>query len=150
MAFTNPARRDGLVLHHWRRVADEGKEYPFAKFNKRLEMPVFNDMEYQAHLQVRWWWWWSIGHWACASWTRYLSFCAMQVEGWSRDETDHLLDLCRSFDLRFPVIQDRWDGAKYKKRSIEDLKERQVGSSSRLEDLERSCSFSYSRSVESL
>jgi DNA methyltransferase 1-associated protein 1 len=22
------------VFHHWRRAADEGKEYPFAKFNK--------------------------------------------------------------------------------------------------------------------
>ena len=98
MAFTNPARRDGLVLHHWRREADEGREYPFAKFNKRLEMPVFNDMEYQAHLRE---------------------------EGWSREETEHLLDLCRQFDLRFPVIQDRWDRERFKtKRSIEDLKER--------------------------
>lgn len=34
MPFTNPARKDGAVFHHWRRVADEGKEYPFAKFNK--------------------------------------------------------------------------------------------------------------------
>lgn len=32
--FTNPARTDGAVLYHWRRVADEGKEYPFARFNK--------------------------------------------------------------------------------------------------------------------
>ena len=31
MPFTNPARKDGLVLFHWRRAADEGKEYPFAK-----------------------------------------------------------------------------------------------------------------------
>ncbi|KAG8317544.1 DNA methyltransferase 1-associated protein 1 [Homalodisca vitripennis] len=34
MPFTNPARKDGAVFHHWRRVADEAKEYPFAKFNK--------------------------------------------------------------------------------------------------------------------
>lgn len=32
--FTNPARTDGAVFHHWRRVTDEPKEYPFAKFNK--------------------------------------------------------------------------------------------------------------------
>lgn len=32
--FTNPARKDDTVFYHWRRVADEGKEYPFAKFNK--------------------------------------------------------------------------------------------------------------------
>lgn len=34
MPFTNPARKDGAIFHHWRRAADEGKEYPFAKFNK--------------------------------------------------------------------------------------------------------------------
>lgn len=34
MPFTNPARSDGAVFNHWRRIADEGKEYPFAKFNK--------------------------------------------------------------------------------------------------------------------
>ena len=50
MPFTNPARRDNLVLSHWRRHADEGKEYAFARFNKRLEMPTFSDIEYQNHL----------------------------------------------------------------------------------------------------
>lgn len=34
MSFTNPARKDNAVLHHWRRTCDEGKEYPFAVFNK--------------------------------------------------------------------------------------------------------------------
>ena len=34
MPFTNPARTDGAVFYHWRRLADEGKDYPFAKFNK--------------------------------------------------------------------------------------------------------------------
>ena len=26
--------KDGAIFHHWRRVADEGKDYPFARFNK--------------------------------------------------------------------------------------------------------------------
>lgn len=34
MPFTNPARRDGAIFNHWRRVAEEGKDYPFARFNK--------------------------------------------------------------------------------------------------------------------
>ena len=34
MEFTNPARSDKAVFYHWRRKADEDKEYPFAKFNK--------------------------------------------------------------------------------------------------------------------
>ena len=41
MAFTNAARKDGLVLYHWRRAADESKDYPFARFNKKLEIPSF-------------------------------------------------------------------------------------------------------------
>ena len=32
--FCNPARKDGALLWHWRRVADQGKEYPFAQFDK--------------------------------------------------------------------------------------------------------------------
>jgi len=109
MSFTNPARRDGLVLCHWRRAADEGKEYPFARFNKKLEMPSFSDVEYQNHLVA---------------------------EGWSREETDHLIDLCGRMDLRFTVIHDRWDRQTFKtERSIEDLKERYYGIVEKLETL---------------
>ena len=38
MPFTNPARRDGLVLYHWRRAAEKGQDYAFAKFNKKHEV----------------------------------------------------------------------------------------------------------------
>lgn len=48
----------------------------------------------------------------------------LQREGWTRQETDHLFDLCQRFDLRFVVIQDRWDRSRFPKRSVEDLKER--------------------------
>ena len=44
--------------------------------------------------------------------------------GWSRPETDHLMDLAQRFDLRFIVMADRWDANTYKERSVEDLKER--------------------------
>ena len=109
MSFTNPGRRDGLVLHHWRRAADEGKEYPFGRFNKKIELPTFTDNEYNAHLQA---------------------------EGWTRQETDHLLDLCYRFDLRFTVVHDRWDRESFKKkRSIEDLKERYYGICEKLDVL---------------
>jgi len=26
--------QDGAVFYHWRRAADEGQDYPFARFNK--------------------------------------------------------------------------------------------------------------------
>ena len=45
--------------------------------------------------------------------------------GWSRPETDHLMDLAQRFDLRFIVMADRWDTNTYtKERTVEDLKER--------------------------
>jgi len=97
LPFTNPARKDNLVLHHWRRQVDEGKEYPFAKFNKSIEVPTYTEVEYQHHLVSA---------------------------GWTREETDHLMDLAQRFDLRFIVMQDRWDRNTFSLRSVEDIKER--------------------------
>jgi len=57
-------------------------KFIFNRFNKQLEIPALSDAEYHNHLMV---------------------------EGWTRAETDHLLDLCSRFDLRFPVIHDRWN-----------------------------------------
>ncbi|CAN8004161.1 unnamed protein product [Ixodes hexagonus] len=97
MPFANPGRKDGVMLSHWRRVADEGKEYPFSKFNKQVHVPTYSDAEYQQHL-------------TCNKWTRA--------------ETDYLLEMCRQYDLRFLVVRDRWDTSRFSLRSIEDLKER--------------------------
>ncbi|XP_050674156.1 DNA methyltransferase 1-associated protein 1 [Leptidea sinapis] len=95
--FTNPARKDNAVFHHWKRAADEAKEYPFAQFNKHVSIPSYSESEYNQYLKS---------------------------EDWSQAETDHLMDLCQRFDLRFIVIHDRWDRAAFRDRSIEDLKER--------------------------
>ena len=95
--FTNPARSDKAIFHHWRRVADAGIEYPFAQFNRKVKIPTYTSTEYVQHLVT---------------------------SGWTRAETDHLFDLCNRFDLRFIVIHDRWDQKKYSARSVEDLKNR--------------------------
>ncbi|KAK2167151.1 hypothetical protein NP493_1289g00043 [Ridgeia piscesae] len=97
MPFTNPARQDGAIFHHWRRKADEGKDYPFGRFNKTVDIPVYSDIEYQQHLHD---------------------------DHWTRQETDYLYDMCNRFDLRFVVIHDRWDSTRFSARSIEDMKER--------------------------
>lgn len=98
MEFVNPARKDNCRLYHWRRVMDAGREYPFAKFNKSVVVASYTDQEYVQYLQV---------------------------ENWTRAETDHLIDLCKRFDLRFVIIQDRWDREMFTvSRSVEDLKER--------------------------
>jgi len=106
--FVNPARTDGTVLSHWRRVADEDKEYAFAKFNKKADVVSFTEHEYHRHLQA---------------------------DSWSKAETEHLFDLCRRFDLRFAVMQDRWDRTKFADRSVEDLKARYYSISSTLSKL---------------
>lgn len=97
MPFTNPARKDGATFHHWRRPSDEPKEYPFAKFNKKVDICTYTDNEYQQHLRV---------------------------DGWSKEETDHMMDLAQKFDLRFILMADRYDTEKFPKRSVEDLKDR--------------------------
>ncbi|XP_063395424.1 DNA methyltransferase 1-associated protein 1 [Cydia fagiglandana] len=95
--FTNPARKDNAVFHHWKRASDEAKDYPFAQFNKQVSIPSYSESEYNQYLKS---------------------------EDWSQAETDHLMDLCQRFDLRFIVIHDRWDRAAFRDRSVEDLKER--------------------------
>ena len=39
--------QDSLVLSHWRRVADEGKPYPFTRFNKSVDVPSYTKEEYE-------------------------------------------------------------------------------------------------------
>ncbi|KNC26765.1 hypothetical protein FF38_00653 [Lucilia cuprina] len=97
--FGNPARTDGAVFHHWKRITDEPKEYPFAKFNKQLEIPSYSVAEYNAHLQTN-------------------------PQKWSKEQTDHLFDLAKRFDLRFIIMADRWDRSQFGIKNVEDLKER--------------------------
>lgn len=68
--FSNPARNDAAVFHHWKRVSDDSADYPFAKFNKQLEIPSYTMTEYNAHLRNN-------------------------ISNWSKVQTDHLFDLAR-------------------------------------------------------
>lgn len=43
---------------------------------------------------------------------------------WMKDNTDVLFDLCRRFDLRWPVIHDRFSGVPGEPKSLEALKHR--------------------------
>ncbi|KAH0544681.1 hypothetical protein FGG08_001186 [Glutinoglossum americanum] len=106
--FTNPARTDGLVLHHWQKKIDpkpapvatpaetsgssgENQEtnpsnasssYYFAKYNVTVTVPEYTDSEYETYLQH---------------------------EDWTKEETDYLIDLCKEYGLRWVVIVDRYD-----------------------------------------
>jgi DNA methyltransferase 1-associated protein 1 len=102
--FKNSARNeDTLVLRHWRRkaevppapVAEDGNGEPsapqsvpeiddstFAKYNVSVQTPKYDDEQYNTKLRS---------------------------EDWSRNETDYLMDLVQEYDLRWPVIWDRYE-----------------------------------------
>lgn len=120
--FRNPARSDtpsessvdgasssgrGLILHHWKPLdpqADDASgdaddaalDSAWAAFNTSSHVLRYTNDEYTQHLQD---------------------------ERWTREETDYLLEMCDTYDLRFIVIADRyeWPGSE---RSIEDIKAR--------------------------
>ena len=41
--FNNPARQDPLVLHHWTKAKETDEVYPFAKFNRKVEVIRYTD-----------------------------------------------------------------------------------------------------------
>ena len=102
--FKNSARADQtLVLRHWRRKAEplpapvaedqdplrqeteadkEIDDSTFAKYNVQVNVPKFDDEQYAAELQS---------------------------EDWSKDETEYLMELAQEYDLRWPIIWDRYE-----------------------------------------
>ncbi|KAF9926097.1 swr complex subunit [Linnemannia zychae] len=81
--FVNPSRDDDLILHHWEKTrTDPNEEYRFYKFNKSINLISFTPEEYMSHLKD---------------------------PDWTMEETSYLWDLCRRFDLRWVVIQDRYE-----------------------------------------
>ncbi|KAK7424371.1 swr complex subunit [Neonectria magnoliae] len=104
--FRNSARDDPtLTLRHWRRVGDKAEgdsqeqvpettdgnaQHPkdemedsaFAKYNVQVSVPQYSEGQYQQSLQN---------------------------SDWTKGETDYLLGLARDFDLRWPLIWDRYE-----------------------------------------
>ena len=85
----------GLVLHHWQKKGVEFAEYPYARFNTKLERVTYTDDEYERLLADR---------------------------HWTRSDTDYLINLCHRLDLRWPVILDRY--APVPPRPLEQLQRR--------------------------
>jgi len=80
--FSSSSRTDGLLLHHWVRANVEYPDYPYSRFDIHLDPVAYsNDDEYDKHLKDR---------------------------DWSKSETDQLLQLARIYELRWPIIYDRW------------------------------------------
>ena len=108
--FGNSARKDGLILRHWRRKGDASNaaalpvtpadsnaasemeqdekaattlpDSHWAKFNVHVDKVQYTDEQYALHLKN---------------------------DDWSKEETDYLVDLATDFDLRWVVIADRYE-----------------------------------------
>ncbi|PKS07527.1 hypothetical protein jhhlp_006131 [Lomentospora prolificans] len=104
--FRNSARDDSsLVLRHWRRKTEsarapnatgengttnggdkkpeqECEDSAFAKYNVKVTVPQYSDDQYRLNLHN---------------------------PDWTKDETDYLLALAKEYDLRWPVIWDRYE-----------------------------------------
>ncbi|KAL5606108.1 hypothetical protein BROUX41_006123 [Berkeleyomyces rouxiae] len=96
--FTNSARDDPtLVLRHWKRKdtialgpngeelqPHESEDSTFAKYNVRVQIPQYTDDQYHSHLEN---------------------------DDWTKEETDYLFQLVADYDLRWPIIWDRYEYA---------------------------------------
>ncbi|KAK6951081.1 hypothetical protein Daesc_007610 [Daldinia eschscholtzii] len=103
--FRNSARSDqSLHLRHWRKQTEdqaraqdekdgqngdnvekkpeELEDSGFAKFNVQVDIPQYSDDQYNSNLKS---------------------------DDWTKEETDYLFELARDFDLRWPLIWDRYD-----------------------------------------
>jgi DNA methyltransferase 1-associated protein 1 len=94
--FSSSSRPDGLLLNHWVRANVEYPDYPYARFDIHLDPVQYTIEEYKAWLTS---------------------------EDWSQSETDALMEYARIFELRWPVIHDRWC-AVCPPRPVEDLQHR--------------------------
>jgi DNA methyltransferase 1-associated protein 1 len=75
----------------------EYPDYPFARFDIHLDPVSYTDEEYRSYLQS---------------------------PSWTKSETDQLLELAKRYELRWPVIYDRWmqlyhEGSSYDSKAVE-------------------------------
>lgn len=82
-------------IFHWLKSDLAHSEYPYLKFNVQLDRISFTDEEYEQLLKSN---------------------------AWTRSESEYLVDLCFTYELRWPVIADRY--ALLPARRTEELQDR--------------------------
>ena len=108
--FSSSSRTDGALFNHWVRANVEYPDYPYARFDIHLDPVTYSDDEYKKYLQS---------------------------DSWSQSETDFLLELANRFELRWPIIHDRWiehfpSRSRDEQRKVEDLQHRYYTVAARL------------------
>ncbi len=160
-SFTSSARNDSANFFHWVRANIEYADYPYARFDVHLDPLTYTDEEYEKYLamstvedlgdtlpdflmvgnQIQ-----KGGDGtektkagnnstAESSLFQQQLLQSNKILPWTKAETDVLMELCQSCDLRWPVIIDRWHmrfskGTVSSLRKVEDLQYRyyQIGS----------------------
>lgn len=142
-SFSSTARPDGAQFHHWVPSSVEYADYPYARFDVHLDPLVYSSEEYEKYLEsgadvdegiqkemeliVR-------GNNSSGSGSssgdiQQKHLVHSKVYPWTKSETDTLLDLARLYDLRWPIIIDKWrtqfaNVPSCQLRQIEDLQYR--------------------------
>ena len=94
-------------LHHWVKgskelVEQQPQQSSFQKYNTKLTIPSFTEEEY-------------------ASFMADAGDEEENISQWEFKEVRQLFDLCRKYDLRWFIIQDRFEGETT--RTLEDMKD---------------------------
>ncbi|CCK70087.1 Swc4p KNAG_0D03400 [Huiozyma naganishii CBS 8797] len=109
------ARKDNpykLTFQHWMKgskelLGDEPQESTFLKFDQHFTLPTFTKEEYDEFMKPQ---------------NDSSSNTEENENRWSFEEVDYLMQLCKKYDLRWFVIEDRYNFGE-SVRSLEDLKE---------------------------
>ncbi|CAM9094134.1 unnamed protein product, partial [Hapterophycus canaliculatus] len=114
--FTSSARSDGATFEHWQKENDEqdSGDYAYARYNVKVDIDNhlrYSDEEYKLHLTD-------------ATWTKL--------------ETDHLVAMALKYDLRWPVIKDRYKCTP--DRPVQELQQRFYDVANRLQSVRRTAS----------
>ncbi|GAV55825.1 hypothetical protein ZYGR_0AY02180 [Zygosaccharomyces rouxii] len=122
--WTNAAFKanDHLNLHHWVKgskelVGEEVKESSYTKFNIHLRIPTFDEETYRSFMNVS-----NNSNEEPVKKEDSGSPSKDDNDDWEYQEVDYLFQLCRKYDLRWFVIQDRYNYGK--SRTLEELKEK--------------------------
>eukprot|EP00903_Cladosiphon_okamuranus_P018219 g16758.t1 len=116
VSFSSSARSDGATFEHWQKEkeAKDSADYAYARYNVKVDIDNhlrYTDEEYKQHLTD-------------AAWTKL--------------ETDHLIATALKYDLRWPVVKDRYKCIP--DRPVQELQQRFYDVANRLQTVRRTAS----------
>ena len=85
--YRNPARADNVQFFRWAKDTEKAEPYPYARFDMEVDLP-------EAPTEEEW-----------------RTVPGLEIDAWSREDSDRLIMLCSRFALVWPVITDRYNHA---------------------------------------